>query len=114
MNILATRKVLTTTMSATIVASVLALSVVTQTSEAKAYACKSYPTQTVGVRKLKFKARAVARKGWSTQVKSQFGVPWSLWSLAKQKSITCSKINTNQGKKWRCLAWAKPCLYVVK
>ena len=114
MNIFATRKVVTTTMSAAIVASILAISVIAQTSEAKAYACKSYPTQTVGVRKLKFKARTVARKGWSNQVKSQLGVPWSLWSIAKSKSLTCVKINTNEGKKWRCLASAKPCLYVVK
>lgn len=84
------------------------------TTQAKAYSCKTYPTQAVGVRKGKIKARIVARKGWQSIVKSNLGVPWSLWSIAKDKSLTCVKINTNQGKKWRCLASAKPCLYVVK
>ena len=87
--------------------------VITPTS-AHAYSCKTYPTQAVGVRKGKIKARIVARKGWQSIVKSNLGVPWSLWSIAKDKSLTCVKINTNQGKKWRCLASAKPCLYVVK
>lgn len=107
-------KLLSTTLAAAILTSVLGVGLVTQSSEAQAYACKSYPTQAVGVRKGKFKARNVARKGWSINVKSQFGVPWSGWSIAKNKSITCTKINTNQGKKWRCLSSAKPCLYVVK
>ena len=89
-------------------------STVMTTTNAHAYSCKTYPTQAVGVRKGKIKARIVARKGWQSIVKSNLGVPWSLWSIAKDKSLTCVKINTNQGKKWRCLASAKPCLYVVK
>ncbi len=96
------------------VVSFATLGTVSLSQEAKAYSCKSYPTQAVGVRKGKIKARIVARKGWSSIVKSNLGVPWSVWSIAKNKSITCAKINTNQGKKWRCLASAKPCLYVVQ
>ena len=83
-------------------------------SPAMAYACKSYPIQTVGVRKLKFKARVVARNAWTASAKSQYGQAWSVWQIAKDKSITCSKISTNQGKQWRCLASAKPCKYVVQ
>lgn len=92
--------------------SILAVSSVTSPGTAQAYACKSYPTQAIGIRKGKALARSRARSGWSNSVKSQFGVPWSLWSLAKSKSITCSYMDNI--KKWRCLASAKPCLYVVK
>ena len=96
------------------VISFASLGTVSLSQEAQAYSCKSYPTQAVGVRKGKIRARNVARNGWSSIVKSNLGVPWSLWSIAKNKSLTCTKINTNQGKKWRCLASAKPCLYVVQ
>ena len=89
----------------------LALAVVTP---AQAYQCKSYPTQAVGIHKLKIKARLKARPGWSANVKGQFGLPWSVWKIAKSRSITCAKINTSEGPKWRCLASAKPCLYVVQ
>ncbi len=81
---------------------------------AQAYQCKSFPTQAVGVSKIKFKARVKSRKGWSLNVKSQFGLPWSVWKIAKAKSNTCAKINTNIGKQWRCLASGNPCLVVVK
>lgn len=105
---------LSTALALTIAASILAIGTVGSPGSAKAYACKTYPTQTVGVRKNKFRARSVARKGWSINVKANLGVPWSVWSIAKSKTISCAKINTNAGKKWRCLASAKPCLYVVQ
>lgn len=92
--------------------SLLAVGTVTAPAPAHAYACKSYPTQAIGIRKGKALARSRARSGWSNSVKAQFGVPWSLWGLAKSKSITCSYMDNI--KKWRCLASAKPCLYVVQ
>lgn len=111
------KKMIRAALSPFIVAGVIGLaglgSIATST-DALAYACKSYPTQAVGVRKLKYKANVIARKGWSSIVKSNLGLPWSVWKIAKQKSITCVKINTSQGKKWRCLASAKPCKYVVQ
>ncbi len=81
---------------------------------AQAYQCKTYPTQTVGVAKLKFKARNKAKNGWRNNVKSHLGQAWSVWQIAQAKHLSCAKINTNSGKKWRCLASAKPCLYVVQ
>lgn len=81
---------------------------------AMAYACKSYPVQTVGVRKGKLKARRVAKIGWRNYAKTHYGQPWSVWQIAKSKIVNCSKISTNQGMKWRCLASAKPCKYVVQ
>ncbi|GJM01736.1 MAG: hypothetical protein DHS20C08_02370 [Rhodomicrobium sp.] len=94
--------------------SVVALSTVSLPGSAKAYACKSFPNQTVGVRKGKIMARIAARKGWVSNTKSQYGLSWSVWKVAQGKSLTCSKISTNQGLKWRCLASAKPCNYVVQ
>ena len=84
----------------------------TATTPALAYSCKSYPTQAVGVRKRKMAARSRARIGWGNNVKTQFGLAWSSWSIAKSKSITC--VYLNDIKKWRCLSNAKPCLYVVQ
>lgn len=81
---------------------------------AHAYQCKTYPTQAVGISKFKHKARVKARKGWSNVVKGQLGQAWTVWQIAQNKHLSCAKINTNSGKKWRCLASAKPCLYVVQ
>ena len=79
------------------------------TAPAQAYQCKS--AYRIGVAKApaKFMARAKAKKKWSSSTKDGHGLPWSLWNIAKSKSVNCKK----QGNKWRCSAYAKPCLYVV-
>ncbi len=109
-----TGRKLSMAMSAVAILSIVSLSSVVQSTDAKAYACKSYPTQAVGVRKLKFKAKTVSRLGWRNNVKSQFGMPWSVWNIAKAKQIHCVKISAGGTMKWRCLTSAKPCLYVVQ
>lgn len=76
---------------------------------ALAYACKATPHQAVGVRKLQLGAKQAARKNWSSTAASQYGVSWSVWNIAKSKSVTCAKISAG----WRCLASARPCNYVV-
>lgn len=110
----ATGRKLSMVMSAVAVLSIVSLSTVVPSSDAKAYACKSYPTQAVGVRKLKFKAKTVSRLGWRNNVKSQLGLPWSVWNIAKAKQTRCVKISAGGTMKWRCLTSAKPCLYVVQ
>lgn len=75
-----------------------------------AYQCKNYPHQAVGIRKLKGVASVQSRKNWSATAKAKFGMAWSVWPLAKGKSVSCVKLNDGR---WRCLASAKPCLYVV-
>lgn len=87
----------------------LAGSVAVLSGTASAYQCKGYPTQAVGVHKLKVVAHGKASKNWSASVKNQFGLSWSVWSIAQAKSINCSK----QPDRWICLASAKPCNYVV-
>lgn len=78
-------------------------------ADASAYQCKNFPTQAVGVHKLRAVAHAKAPKNWAASVKTQFGLSWSVWSIAKSKSVTCN----HQPGRWICLASAKPCNYVV-
>ena len=92
--------------------SLTTLGIVTTSSEALAYSCKTYPTQAVGVRKGKIKARIAAIKNWRASVKSSLGLSWSVWGIAKKRSNTC--VYMQNIKKWRCLASARPCQYVVQ
>lgn len=54
-------------------------------------------------------ARNNAVHGWSRRAKSRFGQVWSVWSIAKNASVSCNK----NGSIWRCKAKGKPCKYVV-
>jgi hypothetical protein len=94
--------------AAIMAAATMALALAAETAEA--YQCKNYPHQAVGVRPLKGVASVAARKNWSNTAKSQYGLSWSVWSIAQSKSVSCVRLNTG---KWRCLASAKPCNYVV-
>lgn len=76
---------------------------------ANAYSCKNISQGAVGSKNTKFAAKHAARKKWTSTVKSRLGLAWSVWSIAKNKTIRCKKV----GSKWRCIAKAKPCLYVV-
>lgn len=98
----------------TVVALALAaatLATVSASTPAAAYACKSSPHQAVGVRFLQPAAKAAAIKNWQSSAKASFGLSWSLWNYASDKSNTCAKLSSG---KWRCLASAKPCNYVVQ
>ncbi len=88
----------------------LAGSATIPSGQAHAYACKAYPTQANGIHRLKVIAKKKSRTNWTNSVKAQFGLSWSVWSIAQNKSVTCNK----NGSKWICLASAKPCNYVVK
>lgn len=77
---------------------------------AQAYQCKNSPHQAVGVRAGKAIASVAARRNWSATAKTQYGLSWSLWNIATSKQSDCVRLNTGR---WRCLASAKPCNYVV-
>lgn len=79
-------------------------------SDAHAYACKGNQYSGAATKNTKFMARAGARISWQNHVKSQFGLPWSVWSISQGKSIQCHKT----GAKHTCLALARPCKYVVQ
>ena len=90
---------------------VLALSVPTvMTSTASAYQCRHLPTQVKVHRPLQMAARVQARKSWSLKVKNNRGLAWSVWKIAKNKSVKCKKA----GQRWVCTAKARPCHYVVQ
>ena len=88
----------------------LAGSATLPSGQAHAYACKSYPTQATAVHKLKVMATKKSRTNWTNSVKAQFGLSWSVWSIAENKSVTCNKTGSN----WTCLGSGNPCNYVVQ
>jgi hypothetical protein len=92
------------------VVAALAVAAPWNTGTAHAYACKSSPHQAVAVHNVRTIARSNARKNWTASAKTQYGLAWSVWSIAKDRSVNCAKLSSGQ---WRCLASAKPCQYVV-
>jgi hypothetical protein len=79
------------------------------TAPAHAYVCKAYPVSQDGAHVLKVRAKAKARSKWPAKAKALYGLPWSVWKIAKDKKVTCKKV----GSVWSCKAKAKPCKYVV-
>lgn len=90
--------------------SACALAAPVASTPAAAYACKSTPLQTVGIKMLRPQASKQAKQIWTAQAKSKFGLSWSVWQIAADKDGDCVKLANNQ---WRCLVSAKPCNYVV-
>lgn len=93
-------------------AAVLAVGFVSLASiaPAHAYQCKHLPATASGSAVLKASAQGKATTAWSSKVKSNLGLSWSVWDIASAKSVTCSKV----GNTWSCQAKAKPCNYVVQ
>jgi len=77
---------------------------------AQAYQCKSTVVHAEAHANTRIQARSGARSIWTNTAKSQFGLPWSVWNIADDKSMTC---NWTGNQHW-CIAEAKPCLYVVQ
>lgn len=80
------------------------------TGDANAYSCKGNQYSGAATKNFKYKARAGAKKSWQNAMKQQFGLEWSVWSIAQNPSIECHKTGT----KTTCLALARPCKYVVQ
>lgn len=76
---------------------------------AHAYQCKTSPTAASAAAILKTTAQSKAVAAWSSKVKSNYGLSWSVWNIAKNKGVSCTRIGT----KWTCEAKAIPCNYVV-
>ena len=79
-------------------------------SEAHAYACKGNQYSGAATENRRFRARMGARKSWQNAMRNQFGLPWSVIKIAKNKSMSCHKT----GNKHTCLFLARPCKYVVQ
>lgn len=108
--------------SKTILNTVAALAIVTvavplSAGRAQAYACVSQYAQGVGVSGSKSQAEGLAKNKWTASVKGYLGLSWSVWNIAKSKSVTCAKRRApgSRGKiLYKCTARAKPCNYVVQ
>jgi hypothetical protein len=48
-----------------------------------------------------------ARNKWRSAVRASYGVRFSRWSLAQEKTMRCRKILP--GRRWHCVARARPC-----
>jgi len=103
-------KTLIKSLDATGVVAAFLMSAPITTTSAYAYQCKNSPTQSIGLAKLRMRASMKSRRNWTSSVKSQMGLGWSVWNISTSKSISCTKL----ASQWRCLANAKPCLYVVQ
>ena len=88
------------------VASVL---LVGATSGASAYQCRTQAQAAVAVAPNHAIAIAVGKSMWTSKVKSQFGLEWSVWSIAATPTQNC--MNAPGGV--QCVLTAKPCKYVV-
>jgi hypothetical protein len=49
----------------------------------------------------------IARARWRSEVRRAYGLSFSRWSLAKDKTMRCRKIQP--GSRWHCVARARPC-----
>ena len=73
---------------------------------ASALQCKNHTVSVDGEKKwTNLGARANARWKWHRHVKSKYGLVWSTWLRAKNKSYNCRRVRA----KWRCTAIARPC-----
>jgi len=88
---------------------IVTIAVPLSAGKAEAYVCMSQYAQGVGTANRTLMAKAKARAGWRSLVKSNLGLPWSVWKIAENKSVSCSKV----GGKTQCVARANPCKYVV-
>lgn len=54
-----------------------------------------------------FSTRITARNRWRSKVRVRYGSAYASWVNAKDKTEQCDK--SGPGKKWRCVASARPC-----
>lgn len=76
---------------------------------AHAYQCKVIYKYAEAIAPTLAQSKASAKTIWANKVKNAYGLPWSSWDIAKQKTLNCDFTGNNY---W-CRAKAKPCLYVV-
>jgi hypothetical protein len=52
-------------------------------------------------------AEISARNKWRSAVRQRYGVRYTRWSLAQEKTMRCRKLLP--GRRWHCVARARPC-----
>lgn len=93
-------------------ATIAAVSLPALSTSASAYACKAGSVGTQAIESTRIKSKIQARKNWRNHIKNTQGLEWSVWKIAKSRSVTCQKQTVNNT--WNCIAKAKPCRYVVQ
>lgn len=98
----------------------LAIASVTTTltaEKAGAYVCMGQYAMSTGISTSQSQAGSIAKSKWTSWVKGKLGLSWSVWDIAKNKSVICKKRRGRgtRGKTfYTCVAKANPCNYVVK
>ncbi len=94
--------------------SIIALSALSTTmiaTSAHAYQCKGAMTKVVAVQKDQAVAHHQSIAMWKGKAKGDYGLPWSVWEIAKYKQVKCAPLG---GGNFACQASAKACKYVVQ
>ena len=81
-------------------------------TDAHAYQCKTSLVTGGGVHASHSTAYAKAVSAWSASARAQFGLPWSVFKIAKSKSKNCRPWFRDRTKR-HCILTARPCLYAV-
>ena len=87
MNKLAIRNIV----QAAAVVGIAAVSMSATATPSLAYSCKAYPDQADAYLHNKFAASAKAVKNWSYKTKNKYGLAWSVWDIAKDKSVSARR-----------------------
>ncbi len=87
------------------------LILVSLASGASAYQCKKLNVTGAKVSTMQTVAIAGAKADWTGKAKAAYGLPWSVWAIAKNPKQTCT---AGAGGTFVCVAKARPCKYVVQ
>lgn len=79
-------------------------------SGASAYQCKRFNLIGTFAGPGQANALAAAKAQWTAKAKQNYGLSWSVWTIAAGKSETCT---ASGGGAYACVVKAKPCNYVV-
>lgn len=76
------------------------------------YACQTeqHFRSAVGTHHTQTSAQTLAKKNWKNKIRSRYGMEWSVWEIAKGKTLKCT--STANGANI-CVARARACKYVT-
>ena len=86
------------------------LTLMSLTGHAQAYQCKNQAEVISGAAFTQGVATQKAMTKWSNIVRDEHGLAWSVYQIAEDKDVDCSKT----GNRYECIVSAVPCLYVVQ
>ena len=80
------------------------------TTPAHAKVCKVGMVKAISFpSRLKTVARARSRIAWSRRARKRYGTKFDTFTLAREKSVTCQRIDPNKDRRWQCTRIARPC-----